>query len=219
MRHTFRFPDHIKEAVRAHVRRAVTSVDQRRFRQEPAYTTALIHGLEGIAYEDDDGFVSIRATSVDNIGPGTAESWSGADFAITATIRQEVRSIEKAILVQAKLGGLDELSKDERERLVGQVRDMSTYTRSPKVMVVPIVDGVREPRMLSGRRILDGESPRGYALSDYVVARITTTLDGDTRSEFVSAVQESSFSQLRIHAEMRGSRVVVAAPQRTKLLA
>jgi hypothetical protein len=214
MRHAFRFPDHIKEAVRAHVRRAVNSVDPRRFRQEPAYTAALIHGLEGIAYEDDDGFVSIRATNADSIGPGTAESWSGADFAITATVRQGASSIEKAILVQAKLGGLNELSKDERERLVGQVRDMSNYTRSPKVMVVPIVDGIRQPRMLSGRRILAGKSPRGFALPEYVVARITTTLDGDTRPKFVNGVQESTFGQLRIHAETRGPRVLVPVPER-----
>jgi hypothetical protein len=115
VRHAFRFPDHIKEAVRGHVRRAVNSVDHRRFRQEPAYTAALIHGLEGVAYEGDDGFVSIRATNADSIGPGTAESWSGADFAITATVRHGITSIEKAILVQAKLGELSELSNDDRE--------------------------------------------------------------------------------------------------------
>jgi hypothetical protein len=96
---------------------------------------------------------------------------------------------------------------------------MSTYTRSPKVMVVPLVDGIREPRMLSGRRILAGKNPRGFALSDYVVARITTTLDGDTRPAFVNAVQESTFGQLRIHAEMRGPRVLVPVPQRVKVLA
>lgn len=153
MRHTFRFPDHIKEAVRLHVRRAVLSVDPRRFRQEPAYTAALIHSLEGVAYDDPDGFVSLRATNVDSVGRGAAEGWSGADFGITATIRDGRRSIDKAILVQAKLEDIDELANAERERLIDQVRDMRHLTRSPKVMVAPLVNGIREPRMLSGTRL------------------------------------------------------------------
>ena len=217
MRHSFRFPEHVKQAVRTHVRRAISSVDQRRFRQEPVYTAALIHALEGVAYEDSDGFVSMRATIADSIGPGTAESWSGADFAITAIVRQGHSSIEKAILVQAKLGGLDELSQDEHERLVTQIRDMTRHTRSPKVMVVPLVNGAREPRMLSGRHILSGQSPRGIALPEYVTTRVTTTLDGDTRRHFVNGVQESTFNQLRIHAEMHGPRVRLAVPERVKI--
>src|SRR5882672_3847430 len=156
MRHTFRFPDHIKEAVRLHVRRAVLSVNPQRFRQEPAYVTALIHGLQGVAYQDDDGLVSFHTTGVDSVGRGSAEKWSGADLAITATVRQGFRSIDKAILVQAKLGAVNELPADERERLIGQVRDMSRLTRSPKVMEIPVIRGPPEPRILSGTRLLAG---------------------------------------------------------------
>ena len=66
MRHAFRFPDHIKQAVRVHVRQAFTSID--------------------------------------SIAPGAAEGWAGADLSITATISDSDLQIEKAILVQAKLG-------------------------------------------------------------------------------------------------------------------
>lgn len=104
---------------------------------------------------------------------------SGADLAITATVPQGLRST-KANLVQAKLGTVNELPVDERERLIGQIRDMSRLTRSPKVMEIPVVNGDREPRMLSGTRLLAGEGSRGLALPEYVVARITTTLDGET---------------------------------------
>jgi len=219
MRHTFRFPDHIKEAVRLHVRRAVLSVNPQRFRQEPAYVTALIHGLQGVAYQDDDGLVSFQTTGVDSVGRGSAEKWSGADLAITATVRQGFRSIDKAILVQAKLGAVNELPADERERLIGQVRDMSRLTRSPKVMEIPVIRGTPEPRILSGTRLLAGKSSRGLALPEYVVARITTTLDGDTRPSFVDGVQESTLAQLRVHAEMREPDVLVPVPETVKVLA
>jgi hypothetical protein len=218
MRHAFRFPDHIKRAVREHVRNAVTSINPQRFRQEPSYTNALLARLEGVAYDDFDGHVSIRATSVDSIAPGAAEGWSGADFAITATISDPNQQIEKAILVQAKLGDLEELDGREFNRLLGQVRDMKALTRSPKVMVAPLVDGIREPKILSGRRLLEGTYKQEMSLDDYVVARITPTLDGDTRRAFVDAVQDSSLQRLRIHAEIRGRRTRVPVEQRVKVL-
>ena len=72
--------------------------------------------------------------------------------------------------------------------------------------------------MLSGTRVLAGKASRGLPLADYVVARITTTLDGDTRRTFVDAVQDSRLTQLRVHAEMRGPRVLVPVPERVKVL-
>ena len=92
----------------------------------------------------------LRSTNIDSIGPGAAEGWSGADFAITATIRDARRSIDKTILVQAKLDDLDDLTSAEHERLIGQVRDMRDLTRSPKVMVAPLVNGIRETFELPG---------------------------------------------------------------------
>jgi hypothetical protein len=203
MRHAFSFPAHIREAVREHVRRAVTEVDPRRFAQEPAYTAALLARLEGIAYEEDDGFVGFKATNVNSVGKGAAERWSGADLAITAEIRKGDLSVSKAILAQAKLGGLNDLSSRERGRLIAQILDMRRLTRSPKVVLLREIDGHREPEVASGVHIAQESPTVPMPLPDYFVRRILTTLDGDTRPDFVSGVQESSLSQLRVLARTR----------------
>lgn len=203
MRHAFSFPSHIREAVRAYVERAVAGVDPARFRQEPAYTAALLGRLDGIAYEGPDGSVELKATNVDSIARGAAERWSGADLAITADIRTGDIRVVKAILAQAKLGTLEELSSTERERLVGQIVDMRHFTRSPKVVMIRDIDGRREPLVASGTLIAANVQTQILPLSDYFVRRILTTLDGDTRGRFVAAVQESSLKQLRVDATVQ----------------
>ena len=203
MRHAFSFPAHIREAVRDHVRRAVDEVSPVRFAQEPAYAAALLARLEGTAYEGADGSVVLRTTNVNSIGRGAAERWSGADLAITADIRKGELAVNKAILAQAKLGGLEDLSLNERLRLVDQILAMRQVTPSPKVILIREFDDRREPMVVSGMRIAT-ESLRTQALSlpDYFVRRILTTLDGDTRPEFVAGVQDSSLQQLRVSAEL-----------------
>jgi hypothetical protein len=177
-------------------------VSPERFQQEPAYTTALLSRLEGVAYEGADGSVVFKTTNVNSIGPGSAERWSGADFAITADVsRGEVR-VTKAILAQAKLGEARELAVAERGRLVAQIQDMRRLTRSPKVLLVRELDGRREPLMASGALIAKYGEARTMSLPDYFVRRVLTTFDGDTRSEFVAGVQESSLKQLRVFARV-----------------
>jgi hypothetical protein len=61
MRHLFSFPAHIRDAVRAHVRRAVEGVSSASFRQEPAYTAALLARLAGVAYEGPEYQIRLRA--------------------------------------------------------------------------------------------------------------------------------------------------------------
>ena len=58
--------------------------------------------------------MEFRATNVNAVGPGVAERWSGADLAITADIRKGDLHVTKAILAQAKLGGLEDLASVER---------------------------------------------------------------------------------------------------------
>jgi len=206
MRHAFSFPAHIRHAVRAHVQRAIEAVSPERFQQEPAYTAALLSRLEGVAYEGTDGSVVFRTTNVNSIGPGSAERWSGADFAITADISRGDLRVTKAILAQAKLGEPVDLAAAERGRLVAQIQDMKRLTRSPKVLLVRELDGLREPLMASGNAIAEGLDARPLTLPDYFVRRILTTLDGDTRPEFVAGVQEGSLQQLRVFARVE-SRV------------
>jgi len=203
MRHAFSFPSHIREAVRAHVRRAIEDVNPKRFAQEPPYVTALLARLEGTAYEGTDGSVVFRATNVDSIGRGSAERWSGADFALTADISRGDLRVIKAILAQAKLGDLEDLPAVERGRLVGQIQEMRHLTRSPKVLLVRELDGRREPLMASGQIIAEGGAAQRLSLPDYFVRRLLTTFDGDTRPEFVAGVQESSLQQLRVLARIQ----------------
>jgi hypothetical protein len=75
MRHAFSFPVHIREAVREHVRQAITKVDPDRFRQEPDYIVALLAHLDGIAYDRADGFVGFKATSVNSVGRKRGGFW------------------------------------------------------------------------------------------------------------------------------------------------
>lgn len=203
MRHAFSFPPHIRDAVREYVQRAVDGVEPARFRQEPAYTSALLGKLDGTAYEGRDGSVTFKSTNVDSIGKGAAERWSGADLAITAEISKGDLAVRKAILAQAKLGDLEDLPPGERDRLVGQIRDMRNLTNSPKVILIRELDGRREPVVASGRQISNGVPTERLSLPDYFVRRVLTTFDGDTRPYFVAGVQESSLRQLRVLASIR----------------
>jgi hypothetical protein len=202
MRHTFRFPKHVRDAVRRFVLDAISPLDEAHFEQEPDFTAAFLGRMTGNAYESDDAYVRFNATSITSIGKGSAEREVGADFAITATITEGQRQIRKAILVQVKLGELAELTQRERRRLDGQIHNMRMFTRSPKVMIVPIRNGIREPQMLSGIRLSDGHRAAETPLHDYFTTRVLTTLDGDTRPEFVEAVQDGSLAQLRVNASI-----------------
>ena len=181
------------------------------------YTAAMLARLIGTAYDDDDAFISFQPTVVDSIGRGSAERWSGADFAISATIRDGRREIRKAILAQAKLGSFEELPAREQTRLLDQVKNMRRLTRSPKVMVVPTINGRRQPRMLSGVRLSENRKSVGHTLPDYFVARVLTTLDGDTRPSFVDGVQDGTLADLRVFAELRGQGLPLVVPSRVKV--
>jgi hypothetical protein len=202
-RHAFSFPPHVREAVRIYVQRAIEGLDSTRYQQEPAYTAALLGRLDGTAYTGSDGSIILRATNVNSIARNSAESWSGADLAITAHIEQANRELQKAILAQCKLGSLEELSPSELERLKGQIQDMRSLTRSPKVILFREKGHYREPIVASGVLISAGRATKPLPLADYLIRRVLTTLDGDTRPHFVAAVQDSSLKQLRLQATLR----------------
>lgn len=200
MRHSFRFPEHIRTAVRAHVQAAIDRISPKQFRQEPNYTAALASALIGTPYSAKDGSVVFSATVVDDRGRQTAESWAGADWVITAEISDGRTTIRKAIMVQTKLGQIENLNKTRRKALNGQIKKMRGFTNSPKVMETIEGTDHREPRIVSGNRVLSNEPFRSYSLGGYITGRVLTTLDGDTRPEFVDAVQDSSLTQLKIIA-------------------
>jgi hypothetical protein len=199
-RHTFRFPEAVRRAVKEYVEARVKDVDPRRFKQEPHYCVALVHSLNGIAYEGTAGFIKFESTSFDDRGQGSAESVFGADFAITATISNKLDNIRKAILFQAKLGSIDALLPSDLTGLKEQVTKMRTVTRSPKVMEIVQVGVIRQPRVISGNHVLNDEGYTSVTLGDYMVRRVLTTLNGDTGQRFVNAVQDSLLTQLRVQA-------------------
>ena len=203
MRHAFRFPIAVQEAVRGHVRQAIERIRPESYRQEHSYSAALAGKLDGIVYEGEEGYVEFRSTVADDRGRGSAESWAGIDFVITASIRDEMQEIDKAIIFQAKKGLVENLPPGETDRLRRQVELMKRLTRSPKILEVP--DGVttRYPTVVSANRFQSSLLFRHLYLEDYFVQRVLTTLDGDTRPSFVDSVEESSFAALKITASIR----------------
>lgn len=203
-KHAFKSPRQVLDGVKKHVEEAVRSIDAGRFNQEPHYTTSLITRLEGTAYEGEYGLIRFEVTAFDDRAPNSAEWRWGADFAITATVSDGSVVIEKAILVQAKLGKVEQMSPSSLEELKDQIRKMRKIVSAPKVMEILAGDGFRDPRMISGNRILEGGTFRPLRLADYVVARITTTLDGATDLHIVQAVKSSRLDQLNLVARLKG---------------
>jgi hypothetical protein len=186
-RHAFRFPPHVRSAVKRHVQIAVSSVDPRRYKQEHAYCAALARALEGIAYDSTDAKVEFRSTVVSDRGRGAAERWSGADLAITADVSDRIQEVRKAILIQAKRGALNDLPSAQADR-------------APKVMEIPPDVVSNGPGIYSATVYSRGDRPVRYPLDDYIVRRVLTTLDGDTRPDFVSGVQDSDLTTLKVYA-------------------
>lgn len=203
-RHTFKFPAHIRNAVTQHIANAIESVAPERYRQEPPYVAALAKAMEGTAYQGSDGSVVFSSTVIDDRGRNSAEHRFGADLAITAEISSPTDRIRKAIFIQAKLGNIQDLRREDHDFLKRQIEKMQQTTRSPKVMEILDSGGERIPRMISGRKIVAGEAFRPIALPAYFTARVLTTLDGDTSEEFVDAVQDSSLTQIRTKAILTG---------------
>ncbi len=199
-RHAFSFPPEVRQQVKNYIDERVAAIEPRRFNQESKYVSALLSKLEGIVYEGNSGFVRFDVTDIDDRGRRSAESFSGADFAITATISNNSTSVQKAILCQAKLGEIKELNTNKSIFLDEQIRKMKHFTRSPKVMEVIEVNGVRHPRIISGNKLLEVKPYSSIEFSDYIIRRVLTTFDGDTRSSFVEAVQDSSLPKLKVKA-------------------
>lgn len=202
-KHAFKFPREVLEAIKHHVRSAVEGLPPERYRQEPNYTAALLGRLEGVAYEGNHGKVTLSATVFDDRGPNSAESKYGADHAITATISDGTTTITKAILVQAKLGHISDLSNRDHVLLRDQIKKMKNVIPSPKIMEIPEFAGKRYPAIISGNRVLADEDYTAMQLPEYFVARVITTLDGCTDPEVVAAVKDSKLSRLNVLAKIR----------------
>lgn len=202
-KHAFKFPRAVVEAVRSHVEDAIRRVPPERFRQEATYTAALANQLQGVAYNGEHGSVVFESTIVNDRGANSAESRYGADMAITATVTDGRAFVRKAILIQAKLGRIEELTPAQREKLEEQIHDMKQLVDAPKVMEIPAENDERHPAMISGNRILEGDNYVSTPLADYFVTRVTTTLDGTTDQSVVDVVQDSSLPRAHMVARLQ----------------
>lgn len=126
----------MRSAVKRYVSEAIRAIEPSRYQQEPSYIAGLAGRLHGVAYDGKDARVSFESTVVGDRGPGSVESWSGVDLAITASISDARSTIRKAILVQAKLGQASNLAVDDLTRLLEQIGQMKQLTRSPQVMEI-----------------------------------------------------------------------------------
>ena len=156
--------------------------------------------LEGVVYQDDNHYIEIKATVFNDRGRNSAESKWGADFAITASISDSKKTIDKAILVQAKMNVSDLKSTS----LFEQINKMKKITKSPKVMILnPIDENLRDPFICSGNKILENNGFSKQRLSTYFTTRILTTFDGDTRKQFVENVQDSTLTRIHLIAKTK----------------
>jgi hypothetical protein len=199
-RHAFKFPPDVNEAVRTYVQSAVDALSPRAFQQEANYTAALMGRLVGVAYDGALGHVELETTVVNDRGRGSAEHEFGADCAITATISDGQKKIRKVILIQAKLGAIDDLTPSGLENLRAQISRMKKVVPAPKVMEIPTVGERRYPSIVSGNRVLAEETYRPVQLADYFVSRVLTTFDGCTSQRALDRVRDSSLLQLNVRA-------------------
>jgi hypothetical protein len=210
-KHSFKFSQDIKNAVKLYIDEKVREIDPRRFKQEPAYVSSLFSRIEGVAYRSPKGMIKFRATIVNDRGPKSAESLTGADFIITADISVGANRIQKAIVGQAKLNSVDSMSPSQRDKLHAQIRLIRSELKyeHPKVMEIIDIDGFRQPKILSGVKFLMGENCKRETLSDYMVGRVLTTLDGNTDPDFVLRVQDSSLNRLHAKAKLSSKALKV----------
>ena len=133
-RHSFKYSKEFLSELREKIQNAFLGLQPERFGQEPNYTSALLGRPHGIEVKSRYGeYARIKATNIDDRGPGSAESRYGADFAITATVGDSKRKIRKAILVQVKNQPIDTLTPSQKKDLKKQINKMKAVVSSPKV--------------------------------------------------------------------------------------
>lgn len=184
-----------------HIKYAYENLDRKRFRQEPAYITALMGRLDGDVFNDGKGnSLKLKTTIVDDRGAKSAESRTGADFSIVLEKQNCKNPISKAILGQGKNGSIEKLSKTEQDRLDRQCSDMHQYTTEFVVLEAPENQG--EPPMI---RIGDKKNPKhrskAIKFEDYLIKHFLSCQHGDQRMDFVAYVQDSKLAQLKIITE------------------
>lgn len=184
--------------VTAYVKNAVKYLSRNSYQQEAAYVNGLIAKLEGdISLGEGNGIIYLRATSVNDRGPGCAENVTGADFALVFRSIGNAFEDNKAILAQAKNGDVERLRPADKRMLLEQCSKMSKYTEHYFVLEAPLEDG-EIPKLRIGSHKDKTWSPNSIGLDEYLVDFVISCKHGDRREDFISAVQKSNLKQLNV---------------------
>ena len=62
MKHSFSFPEPVRNAVKNYVNSKISQTDPKRYYQEPNYTAALLSKLEEVVFSDSDCHLEIIST-------------------------------------------------------------------------------------------------------------------------------------------------------------
>lgn len=217
MTHPIPFTQATKDGLASAINFELQKVKISRQGTEPNYTAGAIQLLDGFEYKGNECIVTIQGVVVNQY---TTEHWSGADFTVHATIEQAgVPDVQKATLVQAKLGKVNRLSKTEvaevlkrievkvklgkklgpTERLLNQIQDMRALTPYPKVLEVPNEDG-EIPTIISAVGVMESRRLQHQTFGAWIASRVLPTFDGDTRAQFTRTVLETDLNGLRVYA-------------------
>jgi hypothetical protein len=198
-RHAFSYSETFLSSMRDALQKAFDALEERRFPQEPKFTSALLGRLQGVEVTSPFGeFVRIDTTDVGDRGRDSAEKRTGADFVITATCSDGNFVVRKAILFQIKEGPIKGLAPAKRKELEEQVKKMRTVVNAPKVGGIIREGGKAMIEVASGNRFLDGEDFSTYDFPSYFNQRVITTLDGNTDPYTVDRLQDGDLPTINV---------------------
>lgn len=171
--------------------------------------------LDDVVYDGAHGYVEFQSTVVSDRGPHSAESTWGADFAITADLRQDNTRAAKAVLGQAKLSGILDKETRRNQYFYGQCEKMCEATDQIVALETPMAVGKTPAIRIVRPFTLQNEKPNNIKSKKYQQKKYGIDFDkpitvgqylvdfiscfhGDPRGEFVQATRNSRLTKLHI---------------------
>jgi hypothetical protein len=173
-----------------------------KFVHEDQFVAALVRALNDIECISDKGHIKVSGATFTFRGKKSAEYQTGADFSVTADIRQgKEHPTRKTILFQAKKGQVLKFTGRKREDLEKNCKDMLRVQRGPKILeIIDRQDGARELRVMSAHGFMQGLHVQRPEFSEYFIRKIITTIDGDRNPVLYENAQSGNF-KYNVHLE------------------
>lgn len=186
--------------IHKYIANAASRLERARYAQESAYVDAFLGRLDGVIHLEESGAqIDLKATVLADRGRGAAESKFGADFALVFSSKGGAVEVDKAVIAQAKNGNLEDISKAEQKRLSGQCEKMGYITKQYFVLEAPTMDGAIPSVRLGDHATRSWVAAR-MSFDEYLVDQVICCIHGDTRREFINAVNNSKLSTIKITA-------------------